>query len=73
MRAEILSYSRARGVFGGLALTGGTIREDGEANKGMYGGQGLSNKEILTSNPKPPASASGLVAALNKYSGRKNK
>jgi lipid-binding SYLF domain-containing protein len=73
MRAEILSYSRARGVFGGLALTGGTIREDGEANKGMYGGQSLSNKEILTKNPKPPASAGELMSALNKYSGRRNK
>lgn len=72
MRAEILSYSRARGVFGGLALTGGTIREDGEANKGMYGGQSLTNKEILTKNPKPPAAASALTSALNKYSGRKN-
>lgn len=73
LRAEILSYSRARGVFGGLALTGGTIREDGEANKGMYGGQSLTNKEILTQNPKAPAAAGDLMSALNKYSGRRNK
>ena len=37
MRAEILSYSRSRGVFAGVALEGGTLREDDSANKDLYG------------------------------------
>jgi SH3 domain-containing YSC84-like protein 1 len=46
MRAKILSYSRSRGVFAGLALTGATLRQDLDENKEMYG-RPLSSKETL--------------------------
>ncbi len=70
MRAEILSYSRQRGVFGGLSLTGSTLRPDEEANKELYG-RDLSNKDIVTGNVTIPAAARGFMADLNKYSSRK--
>jgi lipid-binding SYLF domain-containing protein len=70
MTAEILSWSRSRGVFAGVSLDGATLRNDLDDNKAMYG-QRWTNKEILTSGAKPPASASKLLAELNKYSPRK--
>lgn len=70
MRAEILTWSRARGVFAGISLKGATLRRDSDAIKGMYGKE-LGNREIVFGNVQPPASASKLVSLLNKYSGRK--
>lgn len=67
MRAKILTYSRARGVFAGVALTGATLREDLDDNKAMYG-KPLSNKEIVETNVPAPAEASRLMAELNRYS-----
>jgi SH3 domain-containing YSC84-like protein 1 len=46
MRAEVLSYSRARGLFAGVSLEGSTLRSDGSANKKLYG-RSLSAKEIV--------------------------
>jgi lipid-binding SYLF domain-containing protein len=46
MKAQILSYSRSRGVFAGVSLEGSTLRSDGGANKALYGKQ-LSAKEIV--------------------------
>jgi lipid-binding SYLF domain-containing protein len=70
MRAKILSYSRSRGVFAGMALSGATLRQDLDENKEMYG-RSISNKEILNTALTPPAAASDLLALLNKYSHRK--
>lgn len=70
MRAEILTWSRARGVFAGISLKGATLRRDNEAVKGMYGKE-MRNRDIVFGAVKPPASAEKLVALLNKYSGRK--
>jgi lipid-binding SYLF domain-containing protein len=70
MSAEILSYSRSRGVFGGLALTGGTLRQDDEANEQLYGSS-KTNKEIIMGSTASPAAAKPFVAALNRYSSRK--
>lgn len=70
MRAEILSYSRQRGVFAGLALTGSTLREDDDANKELYG-RDLTNRQILTGNVTTPAAGKPFIAALDKYSSRK--
>lgn len=70
MRAEILTWSRARGVFAGISLKGATLRRDSDSIKGMYGKE-LGNREIVFGNVQPPASASKLVSLLNKYSGRK--
>ena len=69
MRAKILSYSRARGVFAGLALTGATLRQDLDENKELYG-KPLTNEQVLQSGVKPPAAAADLLALLNKYSRR---
>jgi lipid-binding SYLF domain-containing protein len=70
MRAEILSWSRSRGVFAGVSLQGATLRQDDDANKGMYGKKG-TNREIVTGDVTPPQDAAPLLAALNKYSSRK--
>ena len=67
MRAKILSYSRSRGVFAGVALTGATLRQDLDQNKEMYG-KSLSNKEILSTAVTSPPMAADLIALLNKYS-----
>lgn len=70
MHAQILSYSRQRGVFAGLSLTGSTLREDSEANKALYGSD-MSNKTIIMGTMKPPAAAESFLDVLNKYSSRK--
>jgi lipid-binding SYLF domain-containing protein len=72
MSAEILSYSRSRGVFAGLSLEGSTLRQDLDVNKELYG-KTLTNKEIIEQNPKAPAAAKALISELNKYSPRKSK
>jgi lipid-binding SYLF domain-containing protein len=50
-----------------LTVGGGTLRNDLDENAELYG-KPLTNKEILTTKVKPPASAAGLIATLNKYS-----
>jgi len=72
MTAEILSWSRSRGVFAGLSLQGATLREDAEDNQAMYG-QPISNHDIVAKwQEKTPAGAE-LVSMLNKYSPAKEK
>lgn len=71
MTAEILSWSRARGVFAGVSLDGATLRNDLDENKSMYG-QRWTGKQILNSGAKIPAAAGKLMAELDKYSPRKN-
>src|SRR4030095_12225258 len=70
MRAEILSYSRARGVFAGIALDGATLRPDDDSNVELYPTK-PSNKEIVMGKTEAPAAASQLIAALNRYSAQK--
>ena len=70
LRAEMLSYSRARGLFAGLSLGGATLRPDDETNTEMYGHE-ITNKEILTTAVKAPASAAKLGTLLNRNSVRK--
>jgi lipid-binding SYLF domain-containing protein len=72
MRAEMLSYSRSRGLFAGISLQGATLRPDADANDEMYG-HNISNKEILTTDVKVPAAASELESLLNKNSSRRTK
>ncbi len=72
MRAEILSWSRSRGVFAGMTLGGGMLRNDLDENKELYG-KPLTNQEVLSGNVKPPAAAAGLIATFNKYSGTSHK
>jgi lipid-binding SYLF domain-containing protein len=67
-RAEILSYSRSRGLFAGAFLDGSTLRPDNNANQKLYG-QKLNAKEIaLEGKVAPPSSAEELLAVLNKRS-----
>jgi lipid-binding SYLF domain-containing protein len=70
MQAEILTYSRSRGVFAGVALNGATLRPDEETNAELYG-EKVENQEIVMGNTKPPEAASDLRAELTKYSARK--
>jgi len=68
MRAEILSYSRSRGVFAGISLKGATMREDLESNEAMYG-QKLTTAEIVRDRKvKPTPAGAKFVAAIEKYS-----
>jgi lipid-binding SYLF domain-containing protein len=68
MRAEILSYSRARGVFAGVSLDGSTLRPDGDANRKLYGNSSSAAKIISESEATAPAAAHDLIAALQKAS-----
>jgi len=70
MTAEILSWSRARGVFAGISLRGATLRQDLGVNEALYGSK-LENKAILMGDVKAPEAASRLIGLLNKYSSRK--
>jgi lipid-binding SYLF domain-containing protein len=68
MSAEILSYSRNKGLFAGVSLEGSTLRSDGSANEKLYGSK-LSAKEIIRQGKvKSPACAAELVALLDKKS-----
>ena len=68
LRAEILSYSRSRGLFAGAFLDGSTLRPDNGANQKLYG-QKLTAKEIaLEGKVAPPSSAEELIATLNNRS-----
>jgi lipid-binding SYLF domain-containing protein len=66
MRAEMLAWSRARGVFAGVALQGSTLREDSGENKELYG-RAVTNREIVTGNVVPPKVAEDFLKALSKY------
>lgn len=72
MHAEILSWSRSKGLFAGVSLDGATLRNDIDENEIMYGHR-WNSKQILGSGAKPPASASKLISQLNKYSPREKK
>jgi SH3 domain-containing YSC84-like protein 1 len=72
MHAEMLSYSRARGIFAGIVLDGATLRPDDSANQELYG-QKLNNKAILAGDVKTPSGADKLEAMLDRDSRRKSK
>jgi lipid-binding SYLF domain-containing protein len=70
MSAEILSWSRTKGLFAGVSLNGATLRPDREANKELYG-ERLGNREILMTQMAPPDAARPLIGELDRYSMRK--
>jgi len=70
MRAEILTWSRSRGLFGGVSLQGATLRPDEGVNRALYG-RTVDNRTILTTDVPPPAAAANLLGLLNRYSSRK--
>jgi lipid-binding SYLF domain-containing protein len=68
LTAQILSYSRSKGIFGGVSLEGSTLRSDDGANKVLYG-RDLSAKDIVRlGKVPPPAAAAGLLAVLRRAS-----
>jgi lipid-binding SYLF domain-containing protein len=69
MHAEMLSWSRSRGVFAGISLKGATLRPDDDVNKDLYG-KDVSTRDIVSKQPVPEAAAP-LISALNRYSARK--
>ena len=70
MKAEILSYSRSRGAFAGVAIEGGTLRSDGGANKNLYG-RDLSARQIVREGAvSTPAAARKMIDLLNRKSPR---
>jgi lipid-binding SYLF domain-containing protein len=68
--AEILAWSRAKGVFAGISLSGATLRNDADVNAELYGRK-IGNKEVLSGAVEPPPASQALRAALDKYSMRK--
>ena len=66
MRAEILSYSRARGLFAGISLEGSTLRPDDDANRDVYGRKLTAREIVLGGKTRTPASGLRLVRVLQK-------
>jgi SH3 domain-containing YSC84-like protein 1 len=66
LHAEILAWSRSRGAFAGISLDGATLRPDDKRNEELYGHK-MSNREVLTSNMRPPEAARPLIAELDRY------
>ncbi|HLH02676.1 MAG TPA: lipid-binding SYLF domain-containing protein [Bryobacteraceae bacterium] len=68
MRADILSWSRSRGVFGGISLQGGTLRADTDVDKALYGSD-VTSKQILTGAVPAPAGSDVFTSKLSEYGG----
>jgi SH3 domain-containing YSC84-like protein 1 len=68
LRTEILTYSRARGVFAGVSLEGSTLRPDHDANKDLYGPPADASAIVRESEQQAPPSAHTLVATLQQAS-----
>jgi lipid-binding SYLF domain-containing protein len=66
LHAEILSYSRSRGLFAGVDLSGSTLRPDREDNRALYGPD-VTQRQILTGAVRPPAAADRLYSELRQY------
>ncbi|MBZ5585175.1 MAG: lipid-binding SYLF domain-containing protein [Acidobacteriia bacterium] len=71
MDAEILAWSRAKGLFAGISLNGATMRPDMDENATLYGRR-LNSREVIMSDMKPPAAAQPLISELDRYSMRSN-
>ena len=70
MSAEILTWSRSRGVFAGLSLEGATLRPDGSENESLYGKR-VSNRDIITGKVRTPQSARTLTSVLTQYASKR--
>jgi SH3 domain-containing YSC84-like protein 1 len=68
MRAEMLTYSRARGLFAGISLAGSTVRPDNDANERIYGKQIPAKDIVLRAAVPPPPSAKLMLEVLQKHS-----
>jgi lipid-binding SYLF domain-containing protein len=72
MHAEMLSWSRSRGIFAGLTLEGATLRPDHDADKELYG-RDYTNREILMGDARTPPAAAKLESLLNRDSMHKDR
>jgi len=70
LTAEILTWSRSRGLFAGISLSGATLRQDEEWNNELYGKK-ITNRDVITTGVAAPKPAEPLLAELNRYSSRK--
>jgi lipid-binding SYLF domain-containing protein len=70
MRAEILSYSRSRGLFAGISLEGSTLRPDDDATADVYGRKFTARQIVIDGEAKVPPSGRLLVSVLQKHSPR---
>ena len=68
LRAEVLTYSRARGLFAGISLEGSTLRPDNDANRRIYGKEILAEDVALHGKVPIPPSAKTLITVLNQHS-----
>jgi SH3 domain-containing YSC84-like protein 1 len=68
LRAEILTYSRSRGLFAGVSLEGSTLRPDNNANEDVYGHKVTAEDVVLKGAVQTPASASKMISLLNSKS-----
>lgn len=68
LNAEILSYSRSKGLFAGVSLEGTTLRQDSDANEDLYGQEISPEQIVLDRTVSTPAAASGLAEVLNQAS-----
>lgn len=66
LHAEILSWSRARGLFAGIVLQGSTLRPDKDENAALYGAN-ATQREILEGGVQPPADTQSLYTSLNRF------
>lgn len=72
MRAEVLTYSRSRGLFAGISLNGASLRPDNNANVSLYG-RAIGAKDIALHGAVPvPAAARTLIATLNQHSPKRS-
>jgi len=68
MRAEILSYSRSRGLFAGVSLEGSTLRQDNSANEELYGRKITAREIVMDRKMAAPPGGGRLVSLLQKAS-----
>ncbi|MGE0405300.1 MAG: lipid-binding SYLF domain-containing protein [Candidatus Korobacteraceae bacterium] len=68
MRAEVLSYSRSRGLFAGVSLEGSTLRQDNGANENVYGTKITAREIVREGKAKTPAAGQALISLLNQKS-----
>lgn len=73
LNAQILSYSRAKGLFAGVSLSGSTLKADDDANKELYGKKLTAQQIVFQHAVRPPASARLLLSTLEKHSPHRSK
>ena len=66
MRAEILTYSRSRGIFAGISLDGAVVKADHSGDRAMYGAN-VPRRQILDGAIAPPEAAEPLISGIERY------